>query len=253
MSSFRAWFAQWWPRLVAGGVVLVVLAPAAIASYLHARHVVERHDLVMGPWLPLTTDGLLAAALVVIWAKRTTTTPASRWIWAAFWTGMVATLAANLAAVLPTTPDTLLVEGIVVAVWPPITVAITLELAAILVVPAQAPAGAQSSSSPASPPAAAPVALGPAPTRQAELGSPADVPTEPPPVLARERVSLIKPSSSTPSEPDLFLQILELVERDPKIGRPRIITELGLRDNDTVRGLVRQAKDTVAARAGADR
>lgn len=128
----KPWLERWWPRLVAAGVVLVVLAPAAVASYLHARRVVARHDETMAPWLPITTDGMLLAALVVIWARRATRDPAGRWVWLAFWLGGVVTVAANLAAVLPTNRLSLAVEAVVVAVWPPVTVAITLELAMLL-------------------------------------------------------------------------------------------------------------------------
>jgi hypothetical protein len=130
----RTWLVTWWPRLVAAGVVLVVLAPAAVASYLHARHVVQRHDPVMADWLPITTDGMLLAALVVIWARRATRDPAGRWVWLAFWSGGVVTVAANLAAVLPTTRTSLAVEAVLVAVWPPVTVAAALELAFLLTV-----------------------------------------------------------------------------------------------------------------------
>jgi hypothetical protein len=140
----RGWLVAWWPRLVAAMVVLVVLAPAAVASYLHAKHVVSRHDEAMAAWLPITTDGMLLAALVVIWARRATRDPAGRWVWLAFWLGGVVTVAANLAAVLPTSGLSLAVEAVVVAVWPPVTVAITLELAMLLAMairtaPAHAP------------------------------------------------------------------------------------------------------------------
>jgi hypothetical protein len=83
----RAWLVSWWPRLVAAMVVLVVLAPAAVASYLHHWTVVARHDPDMADWLPITTDGMLLAALVVIWGARATRDPAGLWVWLAFWLG----------------------------------------------------------------------------------------------------------------------------------------------------------------------
>ncbi len=124
-------------RIFGTVVVLAVGAPAAVASYRHARTVVERSgDLAMAPWLPLTTDGMLVAALVVIWVRRLSGQPIGRGPWAAFWTGMAATVAANLAAAPPT------VEGYVVALWPPICLAITLELVALVTAAARPPAPA---------------------------------------------------------------------------------------------------------------
>lgn len=83
----------------------------------------------MAPWLALTTDGMLRAALVVIWVRRHRHEPVGVGPWAAFWAGMTATIAANLAAAQPTT------VGIVVALWPPICLAITLELIALVASP----------------------------------------------------------------------------------------------------------------------
>lgn len=122
-----AWIATWWPRLVGVAIVATVGAPAAVASYLHARTVVARTDPAMAAWLPLTTDGLLLGALVVMWARRLVADPVGRGPWAAFALGMAATIAANLAAA-PASP-----EGFIVALWPPVALAVTLELVAILV------------------------------------------------------------------------------------------------------------------------
>lgn len=83
----------------------------------------------MAPWLALTTDGMLLAALVVIWARRHRREPVGVGPWAAFWAGMAATIAANLAAA-QSTP-----VGIVVALWPSVCLAITLELIALVASP----------------------------------------------------------------------------------------------------------------------
>lgn len=62
----RSWLAVNRARLFGALVTAAVGAPAAVASYRHARTVVERSgDPVMAPWLPLTTDGMLLAALAV--------------------------------------------------------------------------------------------------------------------------------------------------------------------------------------------
>lgn len=209
----RTWLVTWWPRLVAAGVVLVVLAPAAVASYLHARHVVQRHDPTMANWLPITTDGMLLAALVVIWARRATRDPAGRWVWLAFWLGGVVTVAANLAAVLPTTGLTLAVEAVVVAVWPPVTVAITLELAMLLAMAIRVrhlvPAPVQ----------APPATDGGLPAAGGEVGSGGGRPPE---------IDTTHETGSTPPDPEarLYARVVDLMGQG--YGRPRVKTELGI-------------------------
>jgi hypothetical protein len=45
--------------------------PGAVVSYRHARDVIaQAGDPVMAPWLALTTDRMLVAALVVILVRR---------------------------------------------------------------------------------------------------------------------------------------------------------------------------------------
>jgi hypothetical protein len=129
--SAREQWARTWPSLLAVVTLSAVGGPAAVASYRHARDVITQHgDPVMAPWLALTTDGMLLAALVVIWVRRHRREHVKAGPWAAFWTGMAATMAANLAAAQQTP------VGIVVALWPPVCLAITLELVALLASPA---------------------------------------------------------------------------------------------------------------------
>lgn len=123
----RETWARVWPPLLAVVTVSAVGGPAAVASYRHARTVVARSgDPAMAPWLPLSVDGMLLAALVVIWVRRHRGAPAGLFPWVAFGTGMVATIAANLAAAEHTP------EGYVVALWPPVAFALTLELVALV-------------------------------------------------------------------------------------------------------------------------
>jgi hypothetical protein len=131
-ATMRERWARIWPSLLAVTTLTAVGGPAAVASYRHARDVIAHHgDPVMAPWLALTTDGMLLAALVVIWVRRHRGEPVKTGPWTAFWAGMTATIAANLAAAQPTP------AGIVVALWPPVCLAITLELVALVAYPAK--------------------------------------------------------------------------------------------------------------------
>lgn len=128
MFDVRETWTRAWPPLLAVGVVSAVGAPAAVASYRHARDVVaSTGDAVMAPWLPLSVDGLLVAALVVIWVRRRRGERAGWGPWGAFLFGMVVTILANLAAV--TVPS---VKAYAVALFPPLAFAITLELVALV-------------------------------------------------------------------------------------------------------------------------
>lgn len=121
------------------GIVLILASvggPAAVASYNHAAKVALKYGETaqMSAWLPLTTDGMLVAALVVMYARRWRDEPVGRWPWVAFLSGTVATLAANLAAADLTTATSVgeIAGRLAVAVWPPIAFALTLELVALM-------------------------------------------------------------------------------------------------------------------------
>jgi hypothetical protein len=85
-TTVRERWARLWPSLLAVVTLSAVGGPAAVASYRHARDVIAEHgDPVMAPWLALTTDGMLVAALVVIWVRRHRGEPVKAGPWAAFW------------------------------------------------------------------------------------------------------------------------------------------------------------------------
>lgn len=126
--SIRGAWGRTWPALLAVGTVGAVGVPAAVASYRHARDVIAAHgDPVMAPWLPLSVDGMLVAALVVIWVRRHRGDPAGAFPWLAFSFGMVVTVLANLAAVVQPSP-----VAFAVALFPPLALAVTLELVALI-------------------------------------------------------------------------------------------------------------------------
>lgn len=124
----RHWWSRTWPALLAVSTVGAVGVPAAVASYRHAHDVIATNgDPVMAPWLPLSVDGMLVAALVVIWVRRHRGDRAGVFPWLAFGFGMVVTILANLAAVAQPRP-----EAVAVALFPPLALAITLELVALV-------------------------------------------------------------------------------------------------------------------------
>jgi hypothetical protein len=133
------------PRQIAAGAaavfgIAVILAavggPAAVASYHHAYQVFLTYGEVesRAAWLPLTTDGMLAAALVVMYSRRWGRQPVGFVPWLAFVVGLFGTLAANLASAnafgAPSVGEG--IGRLAAAVWPPIVFAVTLELVAVM-------------------------------------------------------------------------------------------------------------------------
>lgn len=111
--------------LVAGAVVALV---AGLASYTHMRQLAAEHGETWLAYLvPLSVDGLLVvASLVIVTARRAgTSTPVLAWL--ALATGVAASLAANVA----NAGDDLVSR--LVAAWPPLAFAVTFELVLRLV------------------------------------------------------------------------------------------------------------------------
>lgn len=134
------WLKTYWPHTFGSIIAGVVGVPAAVASYRHGIAVVDRSgDEAMASWLPMTTDGLLLAALVALWVRRMTGRQTGVGPWAAFGVGLVMTVATNLAGArqhIPSGPIGVAhVEVVGVALWPPLCLAIVLELVALIVVP----------------------------------------------------------------------------------------------------------------------
>lgn len=125
-----------WAYIGLGVVFLAVGGPAFVASYRHAISVVQKYgaasDQVLAGWMPLTTDGMLILVLIVMGVRRLSGQPVGWLPWTAFGAGMVATIAANLAAA-PIDPSSwgATVGALAVALWPPVTVMLTLELGAV--------------------------------------------------------------------------------------------------------------------------
>jgi hypothetical protein len=111
--------------LLAGVLVALV---AALASYTHMRELAASNGETWLSWLiPLSVDGLLVVASLVIVAARRSGDPAPLLAWLALVVGVLASLAANVA----NAGDGLVAK--LVAGWPPLAFAVTFELVLRLV------------------------------------------------------------------------------------------------------------------------
>nr|MBA2696962.1 DUF2637 domain-containing protein [Actinomycetota bacterium] len=110
-------------RVVTVAAVLLVAAVAAIVSYAHMQEVARDAGEAWRAWLlPLSVDGLVVAASMVLLAQRRAALPGGRLAWCALLGGVAASLAANVAAAEPTA------TARVVAAWPALAFAVAFEL-----------------------------------------------------------------------------------------------------------------------------
>ena len=113
----------WATRVVTVAAVLLVATVAAIVSFEHMREVAARAGEQWRAWLlPLSVDGLVVAASMVLLTRRRAGLPGGRLAWAALLGGVGASLAANIAAAEPTGTARL------VAAWPALAFAVAFEL-----------------------------------------------------------------------------------------------------------------------------
>jgi len=109
--------------VVTVAAVLLVAAVAAVVSYEHMREVAARAGEQWRAWLlPLSVDGLVVAASMVLLTRRRAGMGGGRLAWAALLGGVGASLAANIAAAEPTA------TARVVAAWPALAFAVAFEL-----------------------------------------------------------------------------------------------------------------------------
>jgi len=110
-------------RVVSVGAVLLVAAVAAIVSYAHMHEVADRAGERWRAWLlPLSVDGLVVAASMVLLTGRRAARPGGRLAWCALLGGVGASLAANVAAAEPSA------TARIVAAWPALAFAVAFEL-----------------------------------------------------------------------------------------------------------------------------
>lgn len=107
-------------RFASMGGALVVAAIAALASYSHMRAVALEYGQpeLIADLLPISVDGMMAVATVALGDGRR-----SRWsAWLAFWTGVVASVLANVLAAEPS------LVARCISAWPAIAFVLVVEV-----------------------------------------------------------------------------------------------------------------------------
>lgn len=113
-----------WVRWATVGSVSVVAGVAAVVSYMHVLTLGQRAGEEWRAWLlPLSVDGLLVAASMVMLVRRRAGRGAGVLPWLGMVLGLGASLGANIAAAEPTS----LLDGAVSA-WPAVALALAFEL-----------------------------------------------------------------------------------------------------------------------------
>lgn len=116
-----------WVQHVTVAAVSLVAAVAAVASYVHTHELALRAgEGWRATLIPLSVDGMLVAASMVMLVRRREGLRAGALPWAGLVLGIVASLAANVAAGHPEWNPPWLAG--VVAAWPPIALAVSFEL-----------------------------------------------------------------------------------------------------------------------------
>lgn len=113
-----------WVRVVTVAAVSVVAAVAAVVSYVHMRELgIRAGEGWRADIIPLSADGLLVAASMVMLVRRRAGERTGALPWLGLVLGLVASLAANLAVADWDNPVSLAVSG-----WPPLALAVAFEL-----------------------------------------------------------------------------------------------------------------------------
>ncbi|PZS32434.1 MAG: hypothetical protein DLM59_08215 [Pseudonocardiales bacterium] len=115
-----------WTRPARYAGTAAVAGIAALASYGHQRGVALAHgeSHLIAALLPLSVDGMMAVAAVVMLDDRRAGRPTTGWAWAGFLAGILASLAANISHA---DPDLI---ARAVAAWPPLALVVTVEMLA---------------------------------------------------------------------------------------------------------------------------
>jgi hypothetical protein len=205
--------------------VVVVAVIAAVVSYSHMQQLAASAGEDWRSWLiPLSIDGLVVAASMVLLTRRRTGLPGGPLAWGALGAGVGASLAANMADARPE------VTAVLVAGWPAVAFAVAFELLC-----QQRRAEHHHTTSPAGESATAPVSSPgsePLPALHRPLAAP-PVPVTPagpaPAVLA-----------ATAGTDPVAARVRELIERTGRIpGRRVVARELGITEHQARTALER--------------
>ena len=241
-------------RWAAVGTVLILAGVAAYMSYGHLRAVAQGQGEDAAALFPISVDGLIVAASLVLLVQRRCGQPGGVLPWAGLLLGVAATIAGNVASAEPSTLARL------VAAWPPVAFALSYEYLLTLLRPADprpvvepapvaGPVGGAGEPTPAereTPVPAPPIAVPPVPAepvdRVAVLGDrPAD---------SGDRVPVGDPAGGTGDQPadpvdeadDLAARTRALIAATPgrRPGRRVLARELGVTEHQarTLLGLV---------------
>lgn len=206
------------PRAVRGwavAAVLLVALVAAIISYAHQRDLAQEHGEAWRAYLlPLSVDGMLLASTLAIVDRRRRREPAGWVPWLGLALGILASLAANVAAARPDLVSQL------IAAWPPAALAIAIET---LVVVLRRPKATEVPTEPA-----------------VSLGVEPEPPTQVAPRPARKRAPAgVEPARSDPSGGEA---------RTPVPAHGALPTELRRQPDHTEPDLLAQLLDQGASR-----
>lgn len=103
--------------------VVVVAIIAAIVSFSHMQQLAEKAgEQWRASLIPLSIDGLVVAASMVLLTRRRTGLPGGLLAWAALGGGVLASLAANMADARPE------ITAVLIAGWPAVAFAVAFEL-----------------------------------------------------------------------------------------------------------------------------
>ncbi|MQA16128.1 MAG: DUF2637 domain-containing protein [Pseudonocardiaceae bacterium] len=116
-------------RTTAVVTVLTVAAVAAVMSYGHLRTVAAAQGENAAGLFPLSVDGLIVAASLVLLVRRRSGLPGGALAWSGLLVGIATTVAGNVASAEPTLAARL------VAAWPPVAFALSYELLLALIRP----------------------------------------------------------------------------------------------------------------------
>jgi len=224
--------------------VLTLAAVAAFMSYGHLRAVAEGQGEDAAALFPISVDGLIIAASLVLLVQRRSGRPGGALPWAGLLLGVAATIAGNVASAEPTSLARL------VAAWPPIAFALSYEFlltllrpptppaapVPVVAVPDPAPAAEQETEVLSPPVATLRVDELPASAvgRVAAgdlLGDPAG---DPPPTVQTARQLVSKPTTDQPTDAQLLERLHALLDDqagDRAPGRRVLARELGVTEH----------------------